>query len=182
MTEVSNVANTVLTTLDIGSGIDSTKLARDLTDAIKIPQQSAIQGKIDASDNAISGYGLVKFQLDTLKGSFEKLNDANELATSNGTSSDITKMTVSSLAGTADAGAYDFTISQLAQNQRVTSDQYMTKTQSLNGGSAFDISVAVGTTKSAVTAVYNATATASETTTLVVSDGTNTVSVASATY
>ena len=53
MTEVSNVANTVLTTLDIGSGIDSTKLRKDLTDAIKIPQQNTIQGKIDASDSAI---------------------------------------------------------------------------------------------------------------------------------
>ena len=31
MTEVSSVANTVLTTLDIGSGIDSTKLAEILT-------------------------------------------------------------------------------------------------------------------------------------------------------
>lgn len=182
MTEVSNVANTVLTTLDIGSGIDSTKLARDLTDAIKIPQQNAIQGKIDSSGTSISAYALVKFQLDSLKGSFEKLNDANELATSNGTSSDITKMTVSSLAGTAAAGAYDFTISQLAQNQRVTSDQYTSKTQALNSGSAFNISLAVGTTKSAVAAVYNATAIASETTTLVVGDGTNTVSVASATY
>ena len=91
-------------------------------------------------------------------------------------------MTVSSVAGTAAAGAYDFTVSQLAQNQRVTSDQYTSKTQSLNSGSAFDISLAVGTTKSAVAAIYNATATASETTTLVVGDGTNTVTVGSATY
>ena len=82
MTEVSSVANTVLTTLDIGSGIDSTKLAQDLTDAIKIPQQNAIQGKIDASEASISAYGLCKFQVELLKGSFEKLNDANELATS----------------------------------------------------------------------------------------------------
>ena len=182
MTEVSNVANTVLTTLDIGSGIDSVKLAKDLTDAIKVPQQNAIQGKIDASEASISAYGLVKFQLNALKGSFEKLNDANELATSTGTSSDLTKIKISSVAGTAAAGAYDFTISQLAQNQRVTSDQYTSKTQSLNSGSAFDISVAAGITKSAVTAIYNSTATASETTTLVVGDGTNTVSVGSATY
>jgi flagellar hook-associated protein 2 len=182
MTEVSNVANTVLTTLDIGSGIDSTKLARDLTDAVQIPAQNRIQQKIDYSETSISAYGLVKFQLDTLKGTFEKLNDAKELATSSGTSSDLTKMTVSSVAGTAMSGAYDFTISQLAQNQRVISDQYISKTQSLNSGSAFEISLAVGTTKSAVAAVYNATATASETTTLVVSDGTNTVTVGSATY
>ena len=182
MTEVSNVANTVLTTLDIGSGIDSQKLAQDLTDAIKVPQQGVIQGKIDASEASISAYALVKFQLNTLKSSVEKLNDANELATSTGSSSDVTKMTVASVAGAAAAGAYDFTISQLAQNQRVTSDQYTSKTQSLNSGSAFNISLAVGTTKSAVAAVYNATATPSETTTLVVGDGTNTVTVPSASY
>ena len=108
MTEVSNVTNTVLTTLDIGSGIDSVKLARDLTDAVKIPQEQVIQGKIDASEASISAYALVKYQLTTLKGAFEKLNDANELAKSTGTSSDTTKMTVSSVAGTATTGAYDF--------------------------------------------------------------------------
>lgn len=182
MTEVSNVANTVLTTLDIGSGIDSTKLARDLTDAVQLPQQNKIQERIDGSEAAISAYGLVKYQIDQLKGAFETLNDANELATSSGTSSDSTKMTVGSVGGTAVAGSYDFTITQLAQNQRVISDQYTSSTQSLNSGSAFSLSMEVGTTKSAVAAVYNATATASETTTLVLSDGTNTVSVASATY
>ena len=182
MTEVSNVTNSVLTTLDVGSGIDSQKLARDLTDAVKIPQENNIQAKIDASEASISAYGIVKLGINALKASFEKLNDANELATSTGSTSDATKMTISSVAGSAAAGTYDFTISQLAQNQRVTSDQYTSKTQSLNSGSSFDIALAVGTTKSAVTAKYNATATASETTTLVVGDGTTTVSVASATY
>ena len=182
MTEVSSVTNTVLTTLDIGSGIDSAKLARDLTDAVQIPQTQIAQGKIDTSEASISAYALVKFQVDKLKASFEKLNDANELATSSGVSSDVTKMTLSSVAGSAVAGSYDFTISQLAQNQRVVSDQYTATTQSLNGGTAFGISIAVGTTQSAVAGVYNATATASETTSLVVGDGTNTVSVASATY
>ena len=182
MTEVSNVANTVLTTLDIGSGIDSTKLARDLTDAVQIPAQNRIQEKIDYSETSISAYGLVKFQLNSLKTSFEKLNDSNELATTSGTSSDLTKMSVAATTGSALSGSYDFTISQLAQNQRVISDQYMSKTQALNSGSSFDISLAVGTTKTAVAAVYNATATASETTTLVVGDGTNTVSVSSAAY
>ena len=182
MTEVSSVTNTVLTTLDIGSGIDSAKLGRDLTDAVQIPQTQIAQGKIDTSEASISAYALVKFQVDKLKASFEKLNDANELATSSGVSSDVTKMTLSSVAGSAVAGSYDFTISQLAQNQRVVSDQYTATTQSLNGGTAFGISIAVGTTQSAVAGVYNATATASETTSLVVGDGTNTVSVASATY
>ena len=182
MTEVSNIANTVLTTLDIGSGVDSQKLAKDLTDAIKIPQENRIQGQKAASEASISAYGLVKYQINQLKASFEKLNDANELATSAGSSSDITKMTVSSVLGTVSSGAYDFKINQLAQNQRVHSDQYTSGTQALNSGSSFDISLAVGTSKSSVTAKYNATASASETTTLVVGDGTNMVSIASATY
>ena len=78
MTEVSNVANTVLTTLDIGSGIDSAKLAGDLTDAVQLPQQNKIQAQIDASEASISAYGLVKYQIDALKTSFEKLNDSND--------------------------------------------------------------------------------------------------------
>ena len=182
MTEVNSVASTVLTSLDIGSGLDIAKLSQDLTDAEKVPKQEVIQGDIDATEASISTYGLVKFQVDALKTAFEKLNDANELATSAGTSSDVTKLTVSSVAGSATAGAYDFTVSQLAQNQRVMSDQYTTTTQALNSGSGFDISLSVGTTKSAIPAVYSATVTAAQTTTLVVGDGTTSVTVASASY
>ena len=182
MTEVNNVASTVLTTLDVGSGIDIVKLSEDLTNAEKEPKQEKIQGDIDATEASISAYALVKFQVDALKTAFEKLNDANEIATSTGTTSDATKITLSNVQGSATAGAYDFKVNQLAQNQRIMSDQYTSKTQSLNSGSAFNLSMAVGTTKSAVAAVYSATVTPSETTTLVVGDGTTTVSVASATY
>tara|TARA_B100000795_G_scaffold114075_1_gene84595 strand:- start:391 stop:2439 length:2049 start_codon:yes stop_codon:yes gene_type:complete len=182
MSEVNSVASTVLTSLDIGSGLDIAKLSKDLSDAEKVPKQEVIQGDIDATESSISAYALVKFQVDALKTAFEKLNDANELATSKGTTSDATKLTLSSVAGSAAAGAYDFTVSQLAQNQRVMSDQYTSRTQAVNSGSAFDISLAVGTTKSAVAAIYSATMTASETTSLVVGDGTTTVSVASAAY
>lgn len=182
MTTVSSVTNTVLTTLDIGSGIDSAKLARDLTDAVQLPQERAIQKKIDYSEESISAYSLVSYQIDQITASFNKLNDANELATSSGLSSDATKMTVSSSDGTATEGNYDFKISQLAQSQRVTSDQYTSISQALNGGTSFDISLAVDTTDSAVAAVYSATATASETTSLVVGDGTNTVTIGTASY
>ena len=182
MTEVNNVASTVLTTLDVGSGIDIVKLSEDLTNAEKEPKQEKIQGDIDATEASISAYALVKFQVNALKSAFENLNDANEIATSTGTTSDATKITLSNVQGSATAGAYDFKVTQLAQNQRVMSDQYTSNTQSLNSGSAFNLSMAVGTTKTAVAAVYSATVTPSETTTLVVGDGTTTVSVASATY
>ena len=62
----------------------------------------------------------MKFQIDSLKHHLKNLNDANELATSAGTSSDVTKMTISERLELPLQGSYDFTISQLAQNQRVT--------------------------------------------------------------
>ena len=81
MTEVNNVASTVLTTLDVGSGIDIVKLSEDLTNAEKEPKQEKIQGDIDATEASISAYALVKFQVNALKSAFENLNDANEIAT-----------------------------------------------------------------------------------------------------
>ena len=56
MTDVNNVASTVLTTLEVGSGIDIAKLSQDLTDAEKVPKQEAIQGDIDSAEASISAY------------------------------------------------------------------------------------------------------------------------------
>ena len=73
MTEVNNVASTVLTTLDVGSGIDIVKLSEDLTNAEKEPKQEKIQGDIDATEASISAYALVKFQVDALKTAFNEV-------------------------------------------------------------------------------------------------------------
>ena len=62
--------------------------------------------------------------MNLLKTAFEAINDADELATSNGTSSDSTKVSFSSVAGNAAAGAYDISVSQLAESQRTVSDQF----------------------------------------------------------
>ena len=72
MTEVSNVANTVLTTLDIGSGIDSTKLAQDLTDAVKIPQKKLFRAKLMLLRHQYRPMGY-EISNRFLKASFEKL-------------------------------------------------------------------------------------------------------------
>ena len=69
-----------------GSGIDIFKMSRDLTDVEKLPKQEKINEKIEASTAQVSAYGLVKYQLEVLKLSFEGLNDANEMATNNASS------------------------------------------------------------------------------------------------
>ena len=143
----SSIASTVLTTLEVGSGLDTAKLAQDLTDAEKLPKQNSINSDIADSEASITGYAEVSFQVNLLKTAFEAINDADELATSNGASSDSTKVSFSSVAGNAAAGAYDISVSQLAESQRTVSDQFASTTTSLNSGTSFDLSLAVGVTQ-----------------------------------
>ena len=152
MAEVSSVASSVLTTLGVGSGLDVFKLAQDLTDVEKTPRLNSINSDITSTAASISGYGLVASQVALLKTAFETLNDADELATTTGSSSDTSAITLSSLLGSADTGAYDITVSQLAQDQRMISDEYSTTTTTLNS-SQFDISIVVGNTSTTTTAV-----------------------------
>lgn len=152
MAEVSSVATSVLTTLGVGSGLDVFKLAQDLTDVEKVPKQKSIDGDIAATEASISGYGLVANQVGLLKTAFEKLNDADELSTSTGTSSDTTAISLTSVIGSADTGAYDIAVSQLAQDQRMISDEYAATTSTLNA-SSFNISIVVGNTSTTTTAV-----------------------------
>ena len=143
----SSIASTVLKTLDVGSGLDTAKLAKDLTDAEKLPKQNAIKGDIADSESAISGYAEVSYQLGLLKTAFEALNDADELSNSTGTSSASSKVSFTSVSGSAAAGSYDLSVSQLAESQRTVSDQFAAKTTALNGGTAFDLSLSVGVTQ-----------------------------------
>jgi len=143
----SSISSTIFTALDVGSGLDSPKLALDLTNAEKLPRQNAINADIEASEAAVSGYALVSSQVKLLQTVFETLNDADELSTGTGTSSDSTKLGFSSVSGSAIPGSYNFTVSQLAQNQRTVSDQFSSASASINSGTAFDLSLSVGVTQ-----------------------------------
>ena len=110
----STMASQILTTLGAGSGIDIHKMAQDLTDVEKLPKQEQINNNITSTNAQISGYGLVTYQLGILKGAFEGINDASEMATSTSTSTNTTAVNFSSLDGTAQVGSYDVSVSALA--------------------------------------------------------------------
>ena len=147
----STAASTILTTLGAGSGIDIFKMAQDLTDVEKLPKQEKINEKIEASTAQVSAYGLVKYQLEVLKLSFEGLNDANEMATNTSSSTNSTAVNFSSMDGTAQVGSYDVTVSSLANGQQSKSTEYSSASQQLNSGSAFNITLGVGPTGGAQT-------------------------------
>jgi len=143
----NSISSTVFTALDIGSGMDSSKLALDLTNAEKVPKERSINADIEASEASVSGYALVSAKIKQLQTTFEYLNDADELSTGSGSSSDSTKLSFSSVTGSATPGSYNFTVSQLAQNQRTVSDQFSSASAAINGGTGFDLSLSVGTTQ-----------------------------------
>ena len=179
----SSISSAIFTALDVGSGLDSPKLALDLTNAEKLPRQNAIKADIIASEASVSGYALVSASVQSLQTAFEALNDADELSTGTGATTDSTKVSLSAVTGSAAAGSYNFTVSQLAQNQRTISDQFVSASTTLNSGVAFDLSLSVGVTQlgtydQTLTQASLRTALASGSITL--SDGTNSFSVSRA--
>ena len=190
MTEVSStsatgstIGSSVLTALDIGSGLDSSKLAFDLSNAEKVPKEASLNRQITESETSVSGYALLSYQVDLLKANFEALNDADELATATGSSTNSSAVSFSSLSGTAVSGDYDLTVTQLAESQRTISDQFASTTSVLNGGTAFTLSLATGATEQgtynqALTQASLRTALASGSITL--SDGVNSFTVSQA--
>ena len=139
-----SIASSVMQSLGGGSGIDINKLARDLTDVEKIPAEERITESQDATQAKISALAVLKFNVQALIDEFNGLNDASELATPTATSSDVSKITVNSTNGSALSGISTISVSSLAAAQRNISNQYSSKTQSLNSGGSFNITITPG--------------------------------------
>ena len=148
-----SVTAQIMTTLGAGSGLNITKLAEDLTSVERAPKQAKIEAAVTATEAKISAYGLISYQVGLLQTAFEALNDADELSTNSASSSD-TAVSFSAVDGTAEAGSHNIEVTQLALEQRVKSAEYSSTSSSLNSGSSFDLTFAVGassTTSSTVT-------------------------------
>jgi flagellar hook-associated protein 2 len=138
-----SVTSQIMTTLGAGSGLDITKLATDLTSIEKAPKQAKIEAAVAATEAKISAYGLISYQVSLLQTAFEALNDADELATNSASSTDVA-VSISTPDGTAEAGSHTIDVTQLALEQRVKSTEYSSSSSSLNAGSSFDLTFAVG--------------------------------------
>ena len=143
----SSIGSSILLTLGSGSGINVQELATNLTNAEKLPAEYALQGKIDKTEAKISGYGLISSQLDILASSFEKINDANEIYSTAGKSSNENAVSFLSVTNDAPEGGYDINVYQLAENQRVASNSYQTSSGNVNASAAFDITLSIGVTR-----------------------------------
>jgi flagellar hook-associated protein 2 len=83
-------AQALISSLGAGSGVDVTALAQNLVNAEKVPQENAINAKITANDNRVSGYSAVMYMLDQVNTALADLKDTsdyNSLAVSGASSS-----------------------------------------------------------------------------------------------
>ena len=146
-TNRSSIGSSILLTLGSGSGINVEELATNLTNAERLPAQNALQGKIDKTEAKISGYGLISSQLGILASSFERINDANEVYSSEGKSSNDNAVSFLSVTNDALEGSYDIDVYQLAENHRLSSNSYQSTSGNINNGEAFDLTLSIGITR-----------------------------------
>ncbi|MDG0980567.1 MAG: flagellar filament capping protein FliD [Halieaceae bacterium] len=144
MNEVNSIGSKILTGLGNGSGIDIYQLATDLTDVERLPKQDSLNSAKAASEAAISAYSVLSFQIGQLRNAFANLNDAAELTSASGSSSQSSNISVTTATGAALSGSHEISVSQLAYSQRNVSNAFASSTTSLNGGAAFDITLTVG--------------------------------------
>lgn len=91
----------------------------------------------------MSGYGVVRYSLQTLRDAFAALKDASDFASITPRSSQPDAVGVTAGAG-APSGRYSLQVTQLAAAQRNASAGYAASSTALNGGAAFDLTLTVG--------------------------------------
>ena len=97
------MATDAISVLGAGSGMDIKALTTSLVDAERVPRKDAIDKKISKSESAISGYGAIKFVLDSLNTAFSDLKDQSDFSslTTKNSQSNSVSVTTTSLASAA---------------------------------------------------------------------------------
>lgn len=134
----------LVSALGAGSGIDIKALAENLVEAERAPRKQRIDDKITQTEAKISGYSAVKFALSELKSAFEKLNDASDFASLKVSNTQPAAFGATASTSAA-AGSFSLQVTQVARPQRTASDVFAARDTSLNGGSAFDLRLQIGT-------------------------------------
>jgi flagellar hook-associated protein 2 len=148
MNEVNGIGSQILTGLGNGSGIDIAKLASDLTDVERLPKQQALESAKAQSEAAISAYSVLSVQIGPVRNVFNNLNDAAELTSASGTSSQTANVEVTAATGAALSGNHELWVKNLAYSQRNVSQTFTSRTESLNAGDGFQIKLTIGTAPS----------------------------------
>jgi len=141
---MSSVSSTnFVSALGAGSGIDTKSLAQNLASAEITPKKELIDAKIAKTEAKISAYGYIKTALADLQTAFSNLNDASDFNSIKPSNSQPSAFGVSTTASAA-GGNYSVEVSQIATAQRSVSNTIAARDTELNGGSAFNLTLTLG--------------------------------------
>ncbi len=133
----------IIGALGAGSGVDVKALAQSLVDVEKMPREEAINSKIDDQERRIAGYSALMLSLETVKTAFQKLDDLNDFNA--GTVSNSAPDIVSAVTTSAAVpGRHTIEVTQLAAAQRDASNAFALKTDDLNDGLPFTLTLTLG--------------------------------------
>ena len=133
-TSAKAAAQSLITSLGTGSGVDVNSLANALANAEIAPQKAGVQSQIDKSNATISGYAAIKYVLGNLQKAFGDLKDKSDFGsmTASNSQPDAFSVTTSS---NADIGSHTITIDQVASAQRsLSAGSFASTTDPLNQG------------------------------------------------
>ncbi len=134
----------LITKLGAGSGTNTKSLAESLVDVERQPREDAINGRIKKAESRISGLSAVMLSLDTIKKSFQALDDPSDWTALNIQNSNTAALSATASAtGASATGSHSVEILSLAAAQRNLSGGFAASDTQLNGGRAFSLRLAV---------------------------------------
>jgi flagellar hook-associated protein 2 len=139
-----------LSSMGVGSGINTEEVVSALVEAQRASVQAGIDRDTKRAEATISGYGYVKSAIEQLRSAFDAIDDVRGIKSFSVSSSDSAAVSTTSNES-AVPGSYDVVVSSLASRDVWTSNGFATTTESLNSGTAFDLTVNLGGSAQTVT-------------------------------
>lgn len=128
-----------ITSLGIGSGLDSESIVTQLT-ALQRQPIAALQTKASALQTKISTYGNIKSAVSSLQTAAQALSNASLWSSTKATSSDSAAVAAATTTGAA-SGTYSISVSQLAAPQSVATKTALPTSSSTVGAGTLSISL-----------------------------------------
>mgnify|MGYP000048821233 CR=1 FL=1 len=140
-------AQSLITSLGAGSGVDTASLAQNLVNAERVPQENAINAKITKNEARVSGYSAISYVMSQVQTAFTALKDQSSFSSLTASNSNPAAFSVTTGAY-ATEGSHDVEVLRVAKYQRSASNGLASATTSLNGGAAMSLRLTVGSTTS----------------------------------
>lgn len=130
----ASTGSSIISALGTGSGIDSNKLADQLTEANKMVQAERLTSKKTLLETQISDYGLLRSSLSKLEASAAALGSADTFNAKALSLPDTKLLAITKLDAKATAGTYQLKVKEIAQAQSLSSGTFSSMTDPVGKG------------------------------------------------